>query len=233
LQQQPPTLDYRSPATGAHRVQRVMRELEAAETFGAASVGIKLLVGIPLCLPAPLVVTVVLKRLEWRWRADFLPGFEATFLLAAAVLVPLLMRLARRTRRQHFADGVRDGMTAESSRYRVSGSEGFRLRSPALEWHVYAEIALSGPRLVWSAIDAVSGKVAVDPPLRVAAAEVAVELCDAGESRALGELVRPNRPPPVVSRAVHYLLRRHWLCISTGRDRVWLTTPVRERLEKL
>ena len=231
MQHQPPTLDYRSPDTGAHRVQRVMRELEAAETLGAASVGIKLLVGIPLCLLAPLVVTLVLKRIERR--GDFLPGFEATLLLTAAIVVPLLMRSARRTRGPSFAEGVYDGMTAESSRYDVSSIEGFRLRSPAMEWQVYADIALAGPRLVWSAIDAVSGKVAVDPPLRVVAAEIAIGLFEAGESRLLRELVRPNRPPRLVARAVHYLLRRDWLCISPGRDRVWLATPVRERLARL
>jgi hypothetical protein len=229
LQQQPPTLDYRSPDTGAHRVQRVMRELEAAETLGAASVGVKLLLGIPLCLLAPLVVTLILKRIEWEFRSEFLPGFEATFLLAAAVLVPVLMRLARRTDGQ----GVGSGMTAESSRYEVTATEGFRLRSPAMEWQVYLEIVLGGPRLIRSAIDAVSGKVAVDPPLRVVAAEIAIGLLEAGESRSLRELVRPNRPPRLVARAVHYLLRRDWLCISPGRDRVWLTTPARQFLEKL
>jgi hypothetical protein len=75
--------------------------------------------------------------------------------------------------------------------------------------------------------------VAVDPPLRVVAAEIAIGLSEAGESRLLRELVRPSRPPPLVARAVHYLLRRDWLCITPGRDRVWLTTPTRERLEKL
>jgi hypothetical protein len=233
LQHPPPTLDYRSPATGAHRVQRVMRQLEAAETFGAASVGIKLLVGIPLCLLAPLVVTLTLKRIEWGWRTDFLPGFEVTFLLAAAVLVPVLMGLARRTRGQTWADNVQDGMTAESSRYDVSSTDGFRLRSPAMEWQVYTDIALAGPRLVWSVMDAVRGKVAVDPPLRVVAAEIAIGLFEAGESMSLRQLVRPNRPPWLVARAVRYLLRRDWLCISPGRDRVWLTTPARERLAKL
>ena len=79
-------LEYRSPSTGSHRVQRVMRALERDETFGAASVGLKLLVGIPLCLLAPLVVTVVLKSIEREFRADVLPGFEMTFLAATALL---------------------------------------------------------------------------------------------------------------------------------------------------
>lgn len=223
-------LEYRSPSTGLHRVQRAMRALETDETLGAASVGVKLVVGILLCLLPPLVVTLLLKRIEWRLRADFLPGFEVTFLVATAVLVPLLMRLERRTRGRFYADGVRDGMSAETTHYDASSVEGFRLRSPALEWRAYAEVALTGPVLVWSVIDAVSGKVPTDPPLRFVAAQIAVEVYDAGQSVALHELVRPDRPPWVVSRAIHYLLRRGWVCLSARRDRVLLTTPARERL---
>jgi hypothetical protein len=218
-------LEYRSPSTGLHRVQRAMRALEADETLGAASVGIKLVVGILLCLLPPLVVALLLKRIEWRLRADFLPGFEGTFLVATAILVPLLMRLERRTRGRFNADGLRDGMSVETTRYDASSVEGFRLRSPALEWQVYAEVALTGPVLVRSVIDAVSGKVPADPPLRVVAAQIAIEVYDAGQSVALQELVRLGRPPWVVSQAIHYLLRRGWVCMSVRRDRVLLTTP--------
>jgi hypothetical protein len=229
LQRQPPTLDYRSRDTGAHRVQRVVGELTADDRFGAASVGLKLLIGVPLCLVGPLFLTVILLSFESQMRADWLPGFGVTFLLATAVLVPLLMWLERRTRGQFLSDSVK----GESVPWSASSYGEYELQSAKLTWIGYIEVALTGPRLVWEAIEALRGRTPVDPPLRVAAAEIAVELFDAGEGMPLQQLVRPGRPPARVWRAVSYLARRDWVGISTRRDRIWLATPVRERLARL
>jgi len=224
-----PTIDYRSPATGSHRIQRVVGELSADEKLGAASVGVKLLLGVPLCLLGPLFVTALLSSIEYRAHGEWLPGFGMTFLLVTAVLVPLLMLLERRTRGQFLSDSVK----GESTPWSASSYGEYELQSAKLAWIGYVEVALTGPRLVLEAVGSLRGRKPVDPPLRVAAAEIAVELFDAGEGMPLQQLVRQDRPPAYVWRAVSYLARREWVGISSRRDRVWLATPVRERLAKL
>ena len=225
----PPTIDYRSPVTGSHRVQQVVGELTASETFGAASVGLKLVIGVPLCLVGPLFVTLILLSIEMKFDGDWLPGFGVTFLLAAAILVPLLVLLERRTRGEFLSDSVR----GESTPWTASSYGEYELQSAKLAWIGYIEVALTGPRLVWEVIDSLRGRRPVDPPLRVAAAEVVVELFDSGEGIPLQQLVRPGRPPAAVGHAVNYLVRRDWVGVSSRRDRVWLATPARERLARL
>src|SRR5687768_4770583 len=225
----PPPLDYRSPATGSHRVQRVVAELAADERFGAASVGLKLLIGVPLCLVGPLFVTVILLSVEFKAHGDWFPGFGVTFLLVTAVLVPLLMLLERRTRGQFLSDSVK----GESTPWSASSYGEYELQSAKFAWIGYIEVALTGPRLVWEAIESLRGHKPVDAPLRAAAAEIVVELLDAGEGMPLQQLVRPGRLPVDAWRAVSYLARHDWVGISTRRDRVWLATPVRERLARL
>jgi hypothetical protein len=210
-------------------VQRVLGELAADEKLGAASVAVKFLLGIPLCLVGPLLVTVILKYVELRGHGDWLPGFGSTFLLAAAVLVPLLLLLEFRTRGGFFSNTLQ----GESSPFTASSYGEFRLQSAKLAWLGYTEVALTGPRLVLEAVEALRGHKPVNLPLRVAAAEIAVELFDAGGGVALQQLVRPDRPPAIVWGAVSYLARREWVGISSRRDRVWLATPVRERLVRL
>lgn len=62
------------------------------------------------------------------------------------------------------------------------------------------------------------------------AAEVAIDLLDAGEGLPIRKLVRPDRPEAVLLGAVDYLVRCNWADTSSRRDRVWLTSPARERL---
>jgi hypothetical protein len=97
----------------------------------------------------------------------------------------------------------------------------------------YLEFALTGPRLLWEAIDSLRGRAPVDQGLRALAAGIVVELLDAGEGKQVRELARPDRPAPDVQRAVNYLVRRNWIGISSRRDRVWLGSDVRERLARV
>lgn len=224
-----PTLDYRSPATGSPRVQRVARELALAESLGGAAVAAKVALGVPLSLIGPFVVAAVLFTMDRRLRAGVLPGFGATFLLVAAAVVPLLMWLERRSRGEFFVDSVR----GETSPLAASGYGEYELQRTTFGWIAWTEIALTGPRLLWEAIDSLRGRAPVDHPFRILAAEIAVELLDAGEGVPVGQLVRPDRPAPLVLRAIEYLVQCDWAGLSSRRDRVWLATPVRERLARL
>ena len=91
---------------------------------------------------------------------------------------------------------------------------------------------LTGPRLLWEVYDRARGAPGADRAVRVAAAEVAVDLLDAGRGLPVRRLVRPGRTAAEVWRAVRYLGDREWVGVSRRRDRVWLLSPVVERLGK-
>ena len=225
-----PTLDYRSPAAApSGRVERIVRELAMAETPGGAAVAMKIAAGVPLSLVGPFLVASAMCVFDRRLGAGVVPGFGATFLLVTVVLVPLLMWLERRSRGEFFLDAVR----GEASPLAASSYGEYELQSTKFGWMAWTEIALTGPRLLWEVIDGYRGRVAGDPRLRVLAAEVTAELLDAGEGLPMRQLVRPDRPASVLARAVDYLMQRGWADVSSRRDRVWLATPVRERLARL
>jgi hypothetical protein len=70
----------------------------------------------------------------------------------------------------------------------------------------------------------------VHQPVRVLAAEVAVELLDAGGGVQVKRLVRAGRSQAEVQWAIRYLQSRGWADVSRARDRAWLSTPTRDRL---
>ena len=222
-------LDYRSPATGTPRVQRIAHELKVAEALGGAAVATKLAVGVPLSLIGPFVIASFLFAIDRRAQADSLPAFGATFLLACAVVVPWLMWLERRSRGEFFMDAVR----GETTQLGASSYGEYELQSAKFGWYAWTEIALTGPRLLWEGIDSLRGRAPVDQGFRLLAAEVVVELLDAGEGLPLRKLARPERPAPTVQRVVAYLVRCQWADLSSRKDRVWLTSPVRARLARL
>jgi hypothetical protein len=226
MQQRPVTLAYRTPPAGGERCRRILNELIASESLGWAGAVGKVAVGVPLCLVGPFFVAAVLKSIEIRAGADFLPGFAATWALATLVIVPLLMRLERRTRGEFLCDAHR----GETPPYEASSYGEYQLQSTRFLWTAYTEIALLGPRLLWAFIDWVMQRPAADAGTRAAAAAVVADLFDAGQGVPVRQLVRPDRPPDTVRAAVRYLVDRDWVGTSKRGDRVWLLTPVRERL---
>lgn len=222
-------LEYRSPATGTPRVQRLAHELKVAEALGGAAVATKLAVGVPLSLIGPFLIASFLFIIDRRVQADVLPGFGMTLLLACAVVVPWLMWLERRSRGEFFLDAVR----GETTPLGASSYGEYELQSAKFGWYAWTEIALTGPRLLWEAIDSLRGHAPVDQGFRLVAAEVVVELLDAGEGLPLRKLVLPERPAAMAQRVVAYLVRCQWADVSSCKDRVWLTSPVRARLARL
>jgi hypothetical protein len=160
-----PTLEYRSPAAaaaGSPRVERGARELAGAEALGGAAVGLKWALGVPLSLIGPFVLSSFLFGIDRRLQTGIMPGFGATFLLVTAAVVPLLMWLERRSRGEFFLDSVRgEPTTREAS----SGGE-YELQSAKFGWLAWTEVALTGPRLIWEAIDAQRGRPAACWPRR-------------------------------------------------------------------
>jgi hypothetical protein len=205
-----------------------MSELVKLESLSwAAAIG-KLALGIPLCLLGPFLVAAVVKSIELRAGGGVLPSFPAMWAVATVVLVPLLMWLERRTRGEFYAESVR----GETSPLEASSYGEYQLQSTKFLWTAYTEIALLGPRLLWAFIDWAMQRPVANPEVRVAAAQVVVELFNAGQGVPLRQLVQPGRPPEAVNGAIRYLLARDWVGTSKRGDRVWLLTPVRERLAR-
>jgi hypothetical protein len=222
-------LDYRTPVPGGESVDLVLRELVRARSLDLTGAVVKLAIGLPLCLLGPLFVAVLAEPLVLRWGGGLLPSFGTIFLILAAVLVPLLLWLERRTRGEYFADVMRE----EARTAADSCDDQFQRRDTGLAWAFFTEIALLGPRLVWTFIDWLRGRPHGDAPTRAAAAQIACELFEHGEGLPLPALVRPDRPRAQVAAAVKHLLACDWVGVSSNRDRVWLSSRVNARLAEV
>jgi hypothetical protein len=203
-----------------------MQMLAAADSLDWAAAAGKLALGLPLCLVAPCLFTVLLKVILHRWGGDWLPGFWVSLLLVSLVVVPMLMLTERRTR----GEFLNESLEGQSNPFAASSYGEYQVESTRFMATSFTEVALQGPRLLWGFIDTVRGKPAGDATLRAAAAGVVVELFDAGQGLPVKPLLRPDRPPPVLDRVIRYLLKLDWIGVSGARDRVWLLTPARERL---
>ena len=210
------------------RVAIVVHLLTRGEVLGLGAAGGEVLAGAVLTLVGPLVLASLVKSIALRSGADTVPSFAATFSLACFVLVPVLLWLERRSRGRFFEDAVRG-----ESGTRGASSYG-EYKSPAAKFLLTAcvEVALLGPRLLWHVYDWARGTLAVPTPVRTLAAEVVVELLEAGEGLPVRRLVRTERPAAQLQCAIHYLVQRDWADVSRRRDRVWLLTPVRQRLQR-
>ena len=221
----PVPLEYRSAGSG--RTSLIAQELAAGEALSTAGVCLKLLIGLPMCLIGPFFLTAIAFGFDIRFGTRALPGFFTVFILLCLIVIPLLMWLERRSRGKFLEDSI----AGEGGGYSSYGE--YELRSTAFLWTLYTEIALLGPRLLWSAIDWWQERYAAASPVRTAAAELAVELFDAGEGRQIADLVRPDRPKSVLYPALKYLIWREWADVSAKRDRVWLGTPTKQKIEAL
>jgi len=221
-----PVLDYRTPGVGPHRVQAVAEMLARGEALGMAAAWGKLALGVFLTLIGPFLVTVIFRGGMYKRRWDVAPPFVATFALVCLVVVPLLMWYERRTRGRFLEDEFSEGMGYT----RPSSYGEYEMQKMRFSYVMYVETALLGPRLLWHVYDWARGTPSVHQPVRTLAAEVAVELLDAGEGQPVKRLVHSGRSQAQVQWAIKYLESRDWVGVSRGRDRVWLCTPVRERL---
>ena len=92
---------------------------------------------------------------------------------------------------------------------------------------------MAAPIAVGAVIDHWRGKPLATPQLRAIAAQVVIELLDAGEGIPLKQLVRPDRPARDLWRAVQYLKQREWIDISSRKDRIWMSDEMRKKLAGL
>ena len=220
------SIDYRSPGVGAHRVQAVAEMLARGEAIGMAAAWGKLAAGTVLTLVGPFLVSVIVRGVMYKRRWDVAPPFAATFTLVCLVVVPLLMWYERYTRGRFLEDEFSGGIGYT----RPSSYGEYEMQKMRFSYLMYVETALLGPRLLWHVYDWARGTPTVHQPVRVLAAEMTVELLDAGEGLPVKRLVHSDRTPGQVHWALRYLESRDWVGVSKARDRAWLCTPVREKL---
>jgi hypothetical protein len=222
---QPRPLEYRNPL-GSDTTARIANELAKDEALGAAAASGKLALGLAMCLIGPAFVTAIICDIESRWDWRSAPSFGITFLVVAAILVPILMWLERRTRGEFLVDAMR----GQSDPLSASSYGEFCLEQDTVIFKVYTEIALLGPRLVWNFIDWMRGKPLVDATTRIEAARIVAALFASDAACPIAGLIAPEHPRAAVARAIRYLLGKEWIDLSARRDRIWLSSRVRQRL---
>jgi hypothetical protein len=223
------TLDYRSPGVGQHRLQRILSELNTTQTLGTAALIGKALLGIPLCLVGPLLVNAIIRWFARSFTSDALPPAWATFVVAAIGVIPLLLWLERRSR----GEFVSDALQGESSPWAASSRGEWEMQQAKLAWVLYTEVALLGPRLIWNVVDTISGRAKSDLPLRVVASEIVLEMLAIDEGISPRQLVRSNRPASQVVAALNLLRQCDWIGMSRQRDRIWLSSAIRQKFERI
>jgi hypothetical protein len=98
---------------------------------------------------------------------------------------------------------------------------------------IVLDLMLIGPQLLWGLFDDLLRSDRADEELRVLAAGIVVGLLDAGEFMPVRQLLAGDRTARDVGRALNYLKHRGWICVSSRRDRVWLSTSIRKQLADL
>ena len=216
-----PAVDYARPVT----VQHILRELVASEAVETSGVLMKFVIGLPLCLFGPLLITAIAKSIEAKWDGHVLPGFAVSSSAVALVLVPLMFWYERRTRGEFYGEALR-GESVE----RASSRGEYEMRNTTRAWIAFVEIALTGPRLVLEACDAARGRTRCGQAERTLAAEIVADLFEAGRGVPSKSLFKPGRPPRDVVSAVDSLTRLDWVGTSKARDRIWLSSRARAKL---
>jgi hypothetical protein len=214
-------LDYRMPGTAAHRVQQVIRLLEQAEALSWAGIAARIILGVPLCLAAPIALTAAVGSSLLHGAIDV--SRQLLFLILSLLVLPLLFWLERRSAGDFGNDLLRGTETASSY-------GAFELAQIKLWCIFWMELALLGPRLVLSAADQVRGTTRGDPVTRALAAGILLELLDSDGSLLIRELAMPDHTAADMVRAVKFLKTHDWIDLARRRDRLWLTSEARTKL---
>lgn len=224
----PPPLDYRAPDTPPlSRRARIVRQVRQHLVMDTGAIVLRVSLGVPLTLAAPLLVAGVLHGACDRFDVPLPVPFAMTAVLLAMVIVPILMRVERVNRGDYFLDGVR-GLERPG---KVSSRGEWELNQSLATWHGLVEVALTGPRLLWEAIDQLRGRTGISDADAGDAAGIVERLFEAGRAVAVQELVSPERPAANVRRAIGLLKHLDWADASADGRRVWLRSDAARRLE--
>jgi hypothetical protein len=184
---------------------------------------LKLLVGFPLCLILPVIIT----RFAGPMNVDRL----VVFLVASVILVPLLMIFEKR----HGSAYVWEDTQIAYDRFRL-----FQIvRCPRITGDLTVAqgsiilFFLAGPRIVWSALDDLFTSDGETTELRILAGKIVAHLLDAGGAVPAFQLLALEEDRTMLEKALRLLRGRGWIFVSFRRDRVSLAASIRKELADL
>jgi hypothetical protein len=210
----------KAPMTGRPRVARprvpetatVVAFLRSRDRRFHACMFTLLLLGLPLCLIGPLLITGIAWALTAR-RGNFI-DFWHTFWIVTAVGVPLLLLLAAALK-----GSVLD-QAAEEGTFDASSVAGFYAARRAAGPLVVIEIANAGPRMVLHSVRRLLARRRAGSPdfARVARAVVTLFAADGGIPPA--QLVESGERAEVLEKLLPFLMFHDLADVSKNGDRV-------------
>ena len=213
-----PVIPYRGVNSDDQRLAMVRARLaERAGGSMALAVGQLIGGGLMTLVVAGLVASLALL-------ASGVWTFGAWFGIVWIILTPFLLWYERRTRGTA-TEGMMDGYEGTAASY--GEWEMRRTTAMAMLW---TELFLIGPRLIWWGVDHWRERHTGAPLELTRAAEVVIDLLEAGGGVHPSKLLRRNETPADLTAVVRYLQRQDWVGVSKQRDRVWLLSEARERL---
>ncbi|HMO27125.1 MAG TPA: hypothetical protein PKB10_12750, partial [Tepidisphaeraceae bacterium] len=163
----------------------------------------RLLFGLLLSLIVPFIVTKLIEALAYVWGFDeALPGTLWLLLICAIVLIPLMMLL-------------------------VGRAEPAPTEEPTM---IVLQVFTAGPRMLWSGLDALSGRRVAHTAGDFLAAEIVEELFNRGKGVDIADLVIEPRTAAQVDAALLRLQQLDLADRSTNGQRAWLSSEFRARL---
>jgi hypothetical protein len=207
-------LAYAAPGVvnASSRRQRVLSLLTARDRIQIGTIAVRLICGAPLTMIGPLFTAAFLAAIAARLRWEAMPSFGTLLLLCAAVMVPSLMWYRRRLEGSVFANNPIE-RPSSFGEYELGRQKGAAI--------LFLEFSLLGPEMLWSAIDAITGRRQTRGADAELAATLVDELLTRGEGAAVAELAA-DRSPADVRRAVAFLKRHDWVGVSADGRRVWV-----------
>jgi hypothetical protein len=200
--------------------------IKRSRQLDAASLAVRFGIGAPLTLLGPALLGILFWVFCQRYRIALPIGFYSTIMVFCAAFVPMLMLLERSTQGQYFIEAARD-LTHPRE---IKSYGEWELNEAQATWHAYVEVALTGPRLLWEAIDQLRGRNHVSDADAALAAELVEQLRAAGAAVPVRDLIAAHRSPDEIHRAVCLLKHLDWADVSADGRRVWLRSDVAARL---
>jgi len=221
-----------APTASDGQLLQISSAIDAHEKLQRSTDIVKLIVGVPLSLIAPhvlagfvviifYVVESFIKIVNERFSA---PPAAWTYWLSYFALLPLLFWHTRVLGNYSEVTEAAWGMDDPSK----TASRGeWNMGVVGILVGVYTEILLWPYRAVWRAWDAWNEKEqhrGVDRPLAVS---VLFELQVEGKGLELRKLGLPSDAGTTLSYLLHY----DWIGVSKNRDRIWISTEGKRRIE--
>jgi hypothetical protein len=214
---------------GPAHVERALRRRETLWQLGAL---LKVIVGVPLTLLAPLAFAAIgytvdsrlhlLGRAFWQW-----------FVLATAIVVPILLWTERRHGARLLTEMARGATLPNplTGDWPVASGMTFSTwtayRHPRAFTGGVIEILLTGPRLVLSALDHWRLRRRLGRANTRDAATVLAQLARHDRGRPAKSLQRADQTPEQLMHALNYLMMYEWVAAAEGRDHVYLLPDAR------